>query len=565
MEYKLNIAVDTDGIIFNLFLYQLIKGLEKFTEIDKNIIINSQCFSDLDNMSQEEKTQFLIKYIEIYSTKNSKKININEYDIQNIFNIEPTFIEKKIAENNSRNEKISYEEALEKTLKKYKIKRNLFWIKEIINYCIKSEVIDKSLENIKKWQRQGHSVGNITARVFVTEDNIVGLIFRTILEGIYDKIDLKFDYIDYCSEKNSPLEKKLACNKRAVDVMIEDKLDNANIISEIGMTEVLLYNYPYNVGNVNKRIKRVNNYDEIDDFIQNIVKERSSSLKNNTFIYNDTLITPASEQLSNMSKLELWDYKKQVRNYYENVDMSIMQYNGVPYKEVYDTLKIKKHERTYKIIYPLIQGTFNIIFNPKILGKKNIPYQRGTIFVSNHLTYVDQFLIAKALGNRPVHFLAAKVLQEKSRWKLYENIGCLSVDNKNKKSHTRKISFEILQKLVSSGHDVVIFPEGTRNNGRYEIDSEKRYNEELLKYANGACRISQNTGAPICRMTINSNYNLIDHFFGAKLINEVSKPICIMPWDDIDKENTSLMEETTASIIKIRELQKQKKKQKGIK
>lgn len=531
MNYKLNLAMDTDGIIFNLFTFQLEKGFRKFCKIDESIVINGKTFAELNSLGSKEKVEFLSEYAIAYSEKTGDLIDIAKYDIHDIFALQPTLLEKKYGEYLAGKNQTNEEESIEQITDKIRLRRQMFWILYIYKYCTQSDFIDGVVEFINKWKTEEYEVGNITARVFVTEQNIFGALFRHILEMSYKKAGINFDYIDYCSEKDSPFEKKMACNKRFVDVMIEDKLDNALAISELGFTKVALLNTPYNIGDINENIIRFDDFSQIDEYIQSLSKEREIQLKDKNYIMDGQPVSLSKDELSAMSKTDLWNYRKQVKSYYKEKD-----FNQEQYKSVYDISKINKHERIYKTAYPFVQTGFNLAFNPKVINKDYIPYQKGSIFIANHLTYYDQFLLTAALGNRPVHFLTAKKLRDMMRGFFYEQIGCMFVDNTPTHDSSKLFAQELIYHLLANGKDVVIFPEGSRN--------DERYNRFMLPFHRGAVKAAQLTGAPIVPLAINKNYK----FRSKNLLVRVAKPVIVKPDDDIKLVNKNL-ENIVASMI----------------
>lgn len=210
MSKKLNIGIDADGVIFDLFKYQIENGLKHFKTSEENI-------------------------------------NIEQYDIQDIFNC--TYID-----------------------------RQKFWIKHIYNYCMHSELMDEAIEVMKKWREEGHKLYNITSRVNVTNNGILGKIFRAMLEKRYEKEGIVFDGVDYCSEKDSASDKMLVCYKRQIDFMLEDKIDNIESISKI--SNVLCFDTPYNKGIEGENITRVSGFKESYEIVKNYIENLEKEIEN---------------------------------------------------------------------------------------------------------------------------------------------------------------------------------------------------------------------------------------------------------------------------------------------
>lgn len=452
MKRTLNIGVDADGIIFNLFRFQLEKGKKFF------------------KMTDDE-------------------INISEYDIKKIFNCTPT-------------------------------KRQLFWAKYIYNYCMHSPLVNDAVEILKKWKSEGHKLYNITARVFVDQRTPFGTIFRYMLEKRYEKEGIEFDGFDYCSEKESVRDKTIACNKRKIDIMLEDKSNNVEAVSKV--SKVICFDWPYNRDCNVKNMIRVSSetgFKEADKIIHEYLAYLEQELGDKQYIVNGKFKRLNSKEEAKLNEIEMVDYYKQRKQYYAEL---------LENKE-----EVEKQERYYKKAYSIINPIFKTLYNPQVFNKELIPYQSGVIFVSNHLDYKDQFTLLPLLGNRPIHFLAAVELLKFKRGKLYKNAGAVFVDRKSLRSKIQ--SFEEMAILLANNKDVFIFPEGTRNR------DPKKY---LLPFYDGPVLLSQITGAPIIPLAVNNNYS----FRSKTLIACAGEPMIVRPGDDI-KEKNQLLTEKIATLV----------------
>ena len=104
--------------------------------------------------------------------------------------------------------------------------RDNYFGRNIYIIIMHSPLVNDAVEILKKWKSEGHKLYNITARVFVDQRTPFGTIFRYMLEKRYEKEGIEFDGFDYCSEKESVRDKTIACNKRKIDIMLEDKSNN---------------------------------------------------------------------------------------------------------------------------------------------------------------------------------------------------------------------------------------------------------------------------------------------------------------------------------------------------
>lgn len=439
MNRIINVCVDTDGILFNLFKYQMEKGMK-------------------------------------YFDKTADDVNTFSYDIEQMFNC-------------------SSDERLK------------FWVRHIYDYCMHSEVVDEIVDLIKKWRAQGINVYNPTARVYVDRQDILGVIFRAMLEKRYKIEGIEFDDIDYCSEKYSPRDKSISCHKHQADFLIEDKIDNSLEVIKNGRTQVLLLDYPYNQNCDVPNVTRIFNVKDMDKIIQEHISSLDETIGNKKYVVNGRLKRVRDDQLSQLSSAELMEYSKQLKQYYSDLP--------------YDSKEIRRQEINYKLAYYGIIPAFKVIFRPRVFNKENLLFQNGVIYVSNHMTYYDQFPIISAIGNKPIHFMTASELLEMKRGILYSNTGSVPVDRNSMISQFRAL--ELCKKIITHNGNVFIFPEGSRN-------------PEKKEWKEGAIILAKETGAPIVPLAITDSYRP----FGDQLMVRVGEPILLSPDCDVAKENLGL-------------------------
>lgn len=449
MKRKLNIGIDADGVIFDLFRFQIEKGMKHFN-------------------------------------KNINEINIEKYDVQDIFDVT-------------------------------RLERQKFWLRYIYEYCMRSKLMDGVVETIKKWKDEGHKVYNITSRVYVTDPGIMGVIFRRMLEKRYEKEGIVFDGIDYCSEKDSAREKMLACHKRQIDVMIEDKVDNVESISKI--SKVLCFDAGYNRDCTGENIVRVKSFADAYGEVEKFEQELDFKLGDKQYVVNGKLKRLRPEQESELSRYELMDYYKQRKEYYKNLP--------------YDQEEIRIKTRNQKIAHNILVPSFQKFYNPQVINKELIPYQGGLIFVSNHLGSLDQFPLLHAIGNRPMQILMASTLMEMKRGILYEKVTSLVVDRESVRSKYRSLEKSVY--IVSNGGNIFIFPEGTRN---------RDPNKFMLEFGLGPVTISQITGSPIVPLAFNGRFK----FRSKDLLVRVGEPMIVRPGENLIEANDRL-EESVATMI----------------
>lgn len=112
----------------------------------------------------------------------------------------------------------------------------------------------------------------------------------------------------------------------------------------------------------------------------------------------------------------------------------------------------------YKLLRPIIKPLFKFYFNPKVIGKENIPKKGAFILCGNHTDVHDQLSIM-INTKRIIHYLAKKEYFDSKMGWFFKFVGQIPVDRETKNSNVKSEAVALLE----SGHALGIFPEGTRN------------------------------------------------------------------------------------------------------
>ena len=172
---------------------------------------------------------------------------------------------------------------------------------------------------------------------------------------------------------------------------------------------------------------------------------------------------------------------------------------------------------------------FKLWYNPKIIGKENIPKSGAIIIACNHKHLMDQCL-AIVSTKRFIAYMAKKEYfdDRKVAW-FFKGAGCISVDRKNGDPVAKKRAIEIL----NNGGAIGIFPEGTRN----------KTDKFLLPFKFGAVSMAAKTDALIVPCGVIGDYK----FRSKNLIIKFGKPFKA----DKDKlEDTNIkLEQIVSSLM----------------
>ena len=132
----------------------------------------------------------------------------------------------------------------------------------------------------------------------------------------------------------------------------------------------------------------------------------------------------------------------------------------------------------YKIAKPILGFIYKIWYNPKIIGKENIPTKGSFLIVGNHMHLLDQCNVIIAT-KRHIHYLAKMEYFDpnssvgKFAW-FFRGSGCIPVDRSTKDTEATSMALEVL----NNNHALGVFPEGTRN-----LIKEERIQELYDQYA----------------------------------------------------------------------------------
>lgn len=153
----------------------------------------------------------------------------------------------------------------------------------------------------------------------------------------------------------------------------------------------------------------------------------------------------------------------------------------------------KRNIFLYIIIRPILLVVAKIIFNPKIIGKKNIPKKDGCVIACNHIHAIDPAILIYST-RRVIHFIAKKELFDGLMRYFYLSFGTIPVDRDKK----NPLALALAGEFLKNDEVIGIFPEGTRNKNK----------KGLLPLKFGAVKLASESSKKIVPCAITGDYKV---------------------------------------------------------
>ena len=133
----------------------------------------------------------------------------------------------------------------------------------------------------------------------------------------------------------------------------------------------------------------------------------------------------------------------------------------------------------------------------KIIGNENIDSQKSYIFVANHQSMFDIFLIYGYLNAKFKWIMKQEIRKTPLLGKACESMGHIFVD-RSSPMRAQKSLEEAKDRLLQGSNSVFLFPEGTRS-----------ANGKIGRFKRGAFTIARDLHLPIVPITINGAFNAL--------------------------------------------------------
>ena len=192
-------------------------------------------------------------------------------------------------------------------------------------------------------------------------------------------------------------------------------------------------------------------------------------------------------------------------------------------------------ERRYKFFKPILALIFRFYYNPKIIGKENIPSEGAIIVAGNHKHVMDQCGVIMAT-KRPIHYMAKKEYFDGHFAWFFKMMGCISV---NRSIHDN-VAKEKAINVLEDGKALGIFPEGTRN----------KTDAFLLPFKFGCVSMAKKTNSYIVPFSVTGTYR----FRSKDLVYRIGKPFKVNNMElaeankKLENEIGNLMKESLSEV-----------------
>ena len=133
----------------------------------------------------------------------------------------------------------------------------------------------------------------------------------------------------------------------------------------------------------------------------------------------------------------------------------------------------------------------------KIIGNENIDPNKSYIFVANHQSMFDIFLIYGYLNAKFKWIMKQEIRKTPLLGKACESMGHIFVD-RSSPMRAQKSLEEAKDRLLQGSNSVFLFPEGTRS-----------ANGKIGRFKRGAFTIARDLHLPIIPVTISGAYNVL--------------------------------------------------------
>ncbi len=194
----------------------------------------------------------------------------------------------------------------------------------------------------------------------------------------------------------------------------------------------------------------------------------------------------------------------------------------------------------FRLIQILIWLPVKIFMPVKVIGKKNLIKKGGAVYVCNHQSNLDAFILATNISRVQYSLAKEELFSTKFKRWFFRHIGAIPVNREKPQLSSIKECLKVLNK----GNILTIFPQGTRS-------QTNEINEEAIK--NGALMFALKTKTPIVPMWIEKK----PKFFSFNKLR-IGEPIYFNNYFDKKLTDEEMNEAEKILIEKLKELKNAK-------
>ena len=177
-------------------------------------------------------------------------------------------------------------------------------------------------------------------------------------------------------------------------------------------------------------------------------------------------------------------------------------------------------QRFYRFCCAVARPIYSLLYPADVQGLENVPEQGGALLCANHCSNRDPFYLAIWVRKRYLHFMAKiELFKFPPLAAFMRGLMAFPVD----RGHNDLNAVRTALKLLSDGHVLGVFPQGTRSR-----------DNSRLPFLNGISMIALRAKKPVIPVYIDGPY----HLFGITAVR-IGRPVDLSDFARMDGETLS--------------------------
>lgn len=155
----------------------------------------------------------------------------------------------------------------------------------------------------------------------------------------------------------------------------------------------------------------------------------------------------------------------------------------------------------YWVVRAVLRPVMHVLFRPKVEGLENVPADGAAILASNHLSFLDSFLLPVVVSRR-ITFLAksdyftGRGVKGRLKAAFFSGVGQVPVDRAG--GSASQAALETGKRVLSGGKLLGIYPEGTR-----------APDPRLYRGKTGVARMALEAGVPVLPVAMIGTFEVL--------------------------------------------------------